>query len=338
MLDALVGDAGVRGGDPRDFFHNLPAVFVVHGIPHTGGDFTDDLPVAFGFTRRIDRLANPLHPAFGIGKGSGFFRPAGRWQHHIRCAGGFRQEEILHHQKIQFLKTGLAVIQIRVGDQGIFTDDIKGLELSLVGGRNHLGDFQPGLVGQFVNPPGGGHFLAGRRIDHFLVSGVYVRQAAHVAGPLDVVLTPQGIDPPALDAQVAAKHGQIGQGLDVVRAGGVLGDAHAVQYVAARGTGIHPGGVDDILGGNAGNGLHVVGGIFFNDIPDFVKPYSAAFNILFGVQCFFDNDVHQTIDPGYVGAQIGSEPFVGITRNFDAPGIDDNQFCTLAGHRPFDIA
>ena len=52
------------------------AVGIIHGIAHAGGDLRGNRPVVPGIARRVDRLADPLDPAFGIGKGSVFFGKA----------------------------------------------------------------------------------------------------------------------------------------------------------------------------------------------------------------------------------------------------------------------
>ena len=87
----------------------------------------------------------------------------------------------------------------------------------------------PSQSGRLRTPQTASIFQRLVRIGHRLIAGKHVGQAAHVAGPLDIVLAPEGIDPAAPDAHVAAEHGQVGQGFDVVRAGGVLGDAHGIN-------------------------------------------------------------------------------------------------------------
>ena len=72
-------------------------------------------------------------------------------------------------------------------------------------------------------------------VRHLLVAGENVRQTAHVAGALHVVLAAQRVHAGARHADVAAEHGQVGERLDVVGAGGVLGDPHAIEDAAALG-------------------------------------------------------------------------------------------------------
>ena len=74
-----------------------------------------------------------------------------------------------------------------------------------------------------------------------LIAGEDVGQAAHVAGALDVVLAAERVDAAAFNADVAAEHGQVGQGLDVVGAHGVLGDAHAVDDGGGLGLAVQAG-------------------------------------------------------------------------------------------------
>src|SRR5208282_3162950 len=68
------------------------------------------------------------------------------------------------------------------------------------------------------------------------VSRKLVRERAHVARTLDIVLPAQGIHADPRSAQIAGGHGEIGDAHDGRRALAVLGDAEAVidRGIAAR--------------------------------------------------------------------------------------------------------
>ena len=107
----------------------------------------------------------------------------------------------------------------------------------LADGRQHVGHGHPHPIGEVFDAPGLLHLLAVVGVGDRLIPGEDVGQAAHIAGALDVVLAAQGVDAAAVDADIAAEHGQVGQGLDVVGAHGVLGNAHAVDDGAGLGPG-----------------------------------------------------------------------------------------------------
>ena len=73
-----------------------------------------------------------------------------------------------------------------------------------MGFGDHFRGLESRFGGQAGDVPGPFHLFDGIQVVHRLVAGEHVGQPAHVAGPLDVVLPAQGINPAAPDAQVAA--------------------------------------------------------------------------------------------------------------------------------------
>jgi hypothetical protein len=73
-------------------------------------------------------------------------------------------------------------------------------------------------------------------------------------------------------AHVAAEHGQVGQGFDIVRAGGVLGDAHAVEDAAGVGAGIQSRAAgDQFAAGMPVMLFHIFRRVFFDDFFEFFE-------------------------------------------------------------------
>ena len=116
----------------------------------------------------------------------------------------------------------------------------------------------------------------------------------------------------------------------------MLGDPHTVQNAAAPGFRIKPGRIDNFLRGDTGDLLHNVRGKLFNGFLQFFKTLGALFNKWFGMQAFFNDHMHQTVDPGHIGTQILPQPFIRISGNPDAPRIDHDELGAFKGHRPFD--
>ena len=84
------------------------------------------------------------------------------------------------------------MVDIRVGNQRVFAHNIEAIDLPLVDGFKNFGHGQAGFFRQMVCGPQGFKLFQGLRVGHFLVAGKEVRQSAHIAGALYVVLAPQG--------------------------------------------------------------------------------------------------------------------------------------------------
>ena len=80
-----------------------------------------------------------------------------------------------------------------------------------------------------------------------------MRERAHVARALDVVLAAQRVHADALAAEIAGRHGEVGDRHDRRGALAVLGDAEAVVDRAVAAGGVEPGGAADRLGRHAGH-------------------------------------------------------------------------------------
>ena len=80
------------------------------------------------------------------------------------------------------------------------------------------------------------------------VAGELVRERAHVAGALDVVLAAQRVHADARPADVAGRHGEVGDRHHRGRALAVLGDAEAVVDRAVAAGGVEPRGAAQVAG------------------------------------------------------------------------------------------
>ena len=201
-----------------------------------------------------------------------------------------------------------------------------------------MSDPHSGKRRQAFHLPGGGHPLARGLIRHPLVAGKHVRQPAHVAGALNVVLAAQRVYPAARHSNVPAKHGKVRQRFDVIGAGGVLGDPHAIQNACTLRPCVCSGGIDQVRGKNSGDFLDVFGGVFLNRFAERLEAHRAAFHKLSVIHVLGDDHVHQAVDPGDVGPEIGPQPLVGVTRHYDAPRVDDDELFPFQVHGALDEA
>jgi hypothetical protein len=119
------------------------------------------------------------------------------------------------------------VLRVRVGLRDVLALAVEAEEAAVERGVEHVGDAQARL-GLDFDAPVALEQLAGDGVGHVAIAGQLVREAAHVAGALHVVLAAQRIDADALAADVAGGHGEVGDGHHRGRALAVLGDAEAV--------------------------------------------------------------------------------------------------------------
>ncbi len=73
------------------------------------------------------------------------------------------------------------------------------------------------------------HLLAHLGDDDCLVPGIHVCERSHVAGALHIVLATQCTDTGTGSSEIAGQHLEVGDRLDIVDTGRVLGDTHRVE-------------------------------------------------------------------------------------------------------------
>ena len=165
-----------------------------------------------------------------------------------------------------------------------------------------------------------------------------MRERAHVAGALDVVLAAQRIHPDAAPADIAGRHRQIGHPHDRGRALAVLGDAEAVIDRGVAAAGVKPRGGADILGRNAGELAQPSRGC--SPAGDERRPIGKGVGVAalahesFVDQPFGDDDMRQGIEHRDVGAgperQVICRLDMRRAHQVGAARIDDDQLRALA--------
>ena len=123
------------------------------------------------------------------------------------------------------------MVEVGVGDHRVLAHDVHGLDLAGLVCKHidQFGDRQADLALGNLAAPCGLHLLLHVGDDDRLVPGVHVCKGSHVAGALHVVLATQRTDARAGSSEVAGQHLEVGDRLDVVDTGRVLGDTHRVQ-------------------------------------------------------------------------------------------------------------
>ena len=120
------------------------------------------------------------------------------------------------------------MVGVRVGQNRVFSHDVDGFN-RLAGLFYDLTNSKAGLGRNFFHTPGGGKLGPVGFSRHRLIRREESRQRTHIAGALDVVLAPQGVNPAGRFTNLSAEHGQVGHGENVVGAADVLGETHGVE-------------------------------------------------------------------------------------------------------------
>ena len=101
--------------------------------------------------------------------------------------GGLVEEEIVDDHAFHGLQPGGDMLRIGIGLQNVLALDVEALEDPIDGGVEHVGDAQARL-GVDRRAPQFLEHLARRGVGDVAVAGHFMREAAHVAAALDIVL------------------------------------------------------------------------------------------------------------------------------------------------------
>ena len=323
----VVGHTVVGGGDHTHFVENFLNAVVVGGVAQAGHHLAENLPVLLALALDGNGLPQQLDTALGVGKGAVLLQEGGAGQHHIRQGRGFGDKQVLHHHKGLFQGVG-HMAAIGVGNHGVFAHDVQELHLVRKNRGDGLGDGIALLAAELYTP-GLFKFLLDSGVEYLLIAGVVGGQRAHIAGTLDIVLTPQGVHAIAHTAQIAGDQGQIAQALDIVGAVQVLGDAHGIGDIGFVGGGIHSGGINNQLLIQAADFRHPLRGIGLDAFFQGFNALGVLGDVFLVLQTFRKNHMEHTVAQGHRGAGVDLQVDVGNVCQGNPLGVGNNQL--LAG-------
>ena len=123
------------------------------------------------------------------------------------------EEQVLHHDQFHGGETRCDVMRVGIRLQDVLALHVKTFERAVDSGVKHVRDAQTRLgVERFV--PERFEYRPGRIIGDVPIAGQFVRERAHVAGALHVVLAAQRIHADAGPPDIAGRHGEIGYRYD----------------------------------------------------------------------------------------------------------------------------
>ena len=313
-----------------EFIPDLLRVVVLHWIPHPGGDFADDLPVGLQIPLRLHRLEKALEAAIRCGIDALMLAPRGRGQNHIGRRGGFGHKDILDDNQLHLFEGLTYGGKLGVGLERIFPHNVRRPHFAVRHAVRQLADAVARVLRQALNAPGVGELLPVFREFHVLIAGIGVRQRAHIAGALDVVLAAHRIDADVRFPQVAGEDRQAGQGTHRFDALPELGYAHPPQNHGVSGAGVQPRAFANLPGADAGDGFHRLRRIAFDDVAIRFEAFGTPGDEGFIVEIFFDNHLPDGVEQRNVGAVFQSQMQVGDARGFDFTRIADDDFGPVA--------
>ena len=327
----LPGHAVEKRAELAHLVPDLLVVLIVHRIAQFAGQQANDLPVALHISRRRDRLFKPLEPAVGAGEDAAVLAPGGGRQQdigHFRCFG---HEDVLHDHEVQRLDAFAHQAEVGFGLQRIFAHDVIGFDLAGQRFMRHLGDAGADLVvhQRRVDAPGGGEFRPHGGVGDLLIAGEQVRQHAHIAGALYVVLP---ADRPHADvgpSQVAGEQRQACQAAHHVHRLAKLGDPHAPHNGGGRGGGKHAHRLANCLRADPDNLFHCFRGVILHRLAVGVQPFGVAFDIGFVVQLLLQQDIAEGVHQRHIAAVVELQMTVGYACGFNASRIADDDLSAV---------
>ena len=153
--------------------------------------------------------AHPIDATLGIGERAVLFQKRRARQEDVCQLGGLVDEEVLHDHALHGAKRSLHMQRVGVGLGNVFALHKDALECAVDCAVQHVGDAKSWL-GLNGGAPQLLEHLARGIVTHVAVPRQLVREGAHVACSLHVVLPAQRVDTHAIAAQIASGHCQVG--------------------------------------------------------------------------------------------------------------------------------
>ncbi len=320
-IDERVAHAGEARRRRGDLVHDFARMGIAPAGAQNVGERHRHLPVGKSRLGRHD-LAHTVDAPLGIGEGSVLFEKARAGQEDMGVIGRFVDKEVVDDDAVHGGEAGGDVARVGVGLQDVLALDVEATERAVERGVEHVGDPEA----RFAVEPGAPQPIeqvARRVVGDVAVSRQFVRERAHVARPLDVVLAPQRVHSRPWLADIARCHGEIGDGDDGGRALRVLGDAEAIVDGGVAAPGVEPGGGTDGLCRHARQLFHLfrrIAGLGDERRPvgEFV-PVAAGAHEGLVAEPFGDDHMGQ----GGQYRDIGAGPEGEVMRRLDVGGADE---------------
>ena len=258
LVEPRVGHAGMHRRQRAQLVPDVFRARAAEVVAEATGELVDDLDVVARLAGRVERLADALHPPL-----AGRDRPlrlgpaGGAGEHDVGELRGPRQEEVLDDEMVEPGEEAHRALLVRLRLRGVLADDIHRAQLAVLHRLEHAGEVQPALR-RDLGAPHGLELRARDRILDVLEPGQLVRDRAHVAAALHVVLAAQRLQPGAEPADAADEQREVDEREDVVDRVVVLGDAERPAQLRVLGAPERVRELADRRRGDAGDALGLV--------------------------------------------------------------------------------
>ena len=250
--------------------------------------------------------------------------------------GGLAEKNIRYCQKIEMLQGSFHPLQTGITEHRVFSHDEHGPNITIRACMGHLDEALTCGLGN-LSPPDRLEPLPNLLTLQILVPGQNRGQSSHVTGTLDVILAPQGIYTAVFLFHVTGEHGQVGNGLNIVRSAGVLGNAQTIADNGLAAAGIDTGCLANSLQADPGDCRHLLKVQAVQIVAHGNKIFRAHGDEKLIGQVFVQDDPHHGIYQGNISPGTKGQINMGLLGKIRSAGINNDQLCPPI-HGPEDIA
>ena len=325
---ARVGLVPARPHDPAEGFETGVGHSLVHGrqrpdfvpdalgrgftpvVAHAPGELEEDPEIVPGITRRVEGLADALDTALGVRDCALRFGPRGGGrQDDVGEFRGGREEQVLDHHELETADEFPRSLLVSLRLDRVLADDVRGSELAALHGIEHLGQV-PALLRRDAHAPRGIELRAQRIPLDVLEPRQPIRQRAHVAAALDVVLSTERAEAAAVAPDVPRQERQRDERQDVVHGVVVLRDPERPAQHRAGSLRVGVGQLADRGGRNARFALRVLERVGLDLVAVGVEIEGGALDELGVGKAGMDDLASHGVGQSDVAADIEAEPRV----------------------------
>ena len=170
-------------------------------------------------------------------------------------------------------------------------------------------------------------FLSGSGIGYFLITRINIGKSSHIAGSLNVCLSPQRIDAVSFSSNMASDKGKVCDAEHIVRTDRMLGDAHRIENRRIESRSIHDSSfLNQCLVDASQPGDHIKV-ILRNNLYELLISFCVRLDKLFVDKPLVHHDLHHAIEKCHVDAWEVLNVDVSNLCKVGLPWITDNKLC-----------
>ncbi len=184
------------GESERSSFQTSSARRLAPVVAQPARELGDDPHVVARLAGRIERLAHALHAPLAVRHGAlGLAPRRGRREDDVGHLRGLRQDDVLHDEEVEAGEELARVVDVGLGLRGVLADHVERPQLAALHAVEHLRQV-PAVLRPDRRAPRPLEARARVRVAlDVLEARELVRDRAHVAAALDVVLAAQRVEP-----------------------------------------------------------------------------------------------------------------------------------------------